>query len=67
MGDLLCHGDTVAVIDDIEHTKLTVALQDVRHERIPINLHARVMLMSYSSDISPAISLRASGVRVFFR
>ena len=34
--------------------------------RMPINLHARVMLMSCSSAISPAISLRASGVRVFF-
>jgi hypothetical protein len=35
--------------------------------RMPINLHARVMLMSCSSAISPTISLRASGVRVFFR
>ena len=33
----------------------------------PINLHARAMPMPYSSAISPAISLRTPGVRVFFR
>ena len=104
MRNFLCNGHTVAVVDDIEHAELAVALQNVSNEvhrpgdiflvrcleRIldsgwqafaqrlslvemnrlvdtmnllmvpgkPINLHARVMLMSCSSAISPTIRLQ---------
>lgn len=32
MGDFLCNGDTVAIIDNIKHTEFTIALQNVSNE-----------------------------------